>query len=95
MGYRRGVPLSARPVVTGRAPASPIAVTQDSRKPAGRRHCWVRAVNATDEPHAGLLLEWRQQPAGRWEALVVYVVEDSGAVTLVQQWLAADLVAPA
>lgn len=87
--------MSQRPVDIGPAPASPIAVTQDSRQSPGRRHCWVRAVDGTDEPHPGLLLEWRQQPSGRWQALVVYTVDESGAVTLVQQWLAADLVAPA
>lgn len=95
MGYRRGVPLSQRPVDTGPARTPPGVTAPGTRHPAGRRHCWVRAVGGTDEPHAGLLLEWRQQPAGRWEALVTYVVGDSGAVTLVQQWLAADLVAPA
>lgn len=94
-GYRRGVPLSQRPVDTGPAPTPPGVTAPATRQPAGRRHCWVRAVDGTDEPHPGLLLEWRQQPAGRWQALVVYTVHESEAVTLVQQWLAADLVAPA
>jgi hypothetical protein len=39
-------------------------------------------------------VQWRRGAAG-WEALVVYAVEDHGAVTLVQQWLASSLVTPA
>jgi hypothetical protein len=93
MGYRRGVPLGQRPVETGSAPA-PAPVGEASRPSADRRHCWVRGVDGAPGPHPGLLVEWRRR-ADRWEALVVYAVEDRDAVTLVQQWLASSLVTPA
>lgn len=104
MGYRRGVPLGERPVETG-APA-PTTVAATSRRPpaasgaamevrpSARRHCWVRGVDGAPGPHPALLVEWRRRDADRWEALVVYAVEDRGAVTLVQQWLASALVTP-
>lgn len=102
MGYRRGVPLGERPVETGADAPPPTVVTPPARSPvveagvgaASRRHCWVRGVDGAPGPHPGLLVEWRRRGADRWEALVVYAVEDGGAVTLVQQWLAAALVRP-
>ena len=92
MGYRRGVPLGERPVETGAAPAAASAPQAPGRS-SGRRHCWVRGVDGAPGPHPGLLVEWRRG-ATQWEALVVYAVEDRGAVTLVQQWLASSLVTP-
>jgi len=104
MGYRRGVPLGERPVETG-APA-PTTVAPTTRmaptaavppangRPSTRRHCWVRGVDGAPGPHPALLVEWRRRDADQWEALVVYAVEDGGAVTLVQQWLASALVTP-
>ena len=104
MGYRRGVPLGERPVETG-APAPTTVATSTARRPsaapvpsmeppASRRHCWVRGVDGAPGPHPALLVEWRRRDADQWEALVVYAVEDGGAVTLVQQWLASALVTP-
>jgi hypothetical protein len=54
----------------------------------------VRGVDGAPGPHPALLVEWRRREADQWEALVVYAVEDRGAVTLVQQWLASSLVTP-
>jgi hypothetical protein len=105
MGYRRGVPLGQRPVETG-APAPTTVASSAARRPStgptppeerlptARRHCWVRGVDGAPGPHPGLLVEWRRRGTGQWEALVVYAVEDRGAVTLVQQWLASALVSP-
>jgi hypothetical protein len=93
MGYRRGVPLGERPVETGAAPV-PAPPNAAARRPPVRRHCWVRGVAGAPGPHPGLLVEWRRGAAG-WEALVVYAVDDHGAVTLVQQWLASSLVTAA
>lgn len=104
MGYRRGVPLGERPVETG-APApttlassttrrSPTTPASSGEHPSARRHCWVRGVDGAPGPHPALLVEWRRREADQWEALVVYAVEDRGAVTLVQQWLASSLVTP-
>lgn len=104
MGYRRGVPLGERPVETG-APAPTTVASSTTRRPpatpapsgehrSARRHCWVRGVDGAPGPHPALLVEWRRREAGQWEALVVYAVEDRGAVTLVQQWLASSLVTP-
>ena len=104
MGYRRGVPLGERPVETGvptpttvAGPATrrpPGASAPSGERPAARRHCWVRGVDGAPGPHPALLVEWRRGHGDQWEALVVYAVEDGGAVTLVQQWLASSLVTP-
>jgi hypothetical protein len=39
-------------------------------------------------------LAWESLGEGRWRALVTYAVDEGGAVTLVQQWVPAELVRP-
>jgi hypothetical protein len=60
------------------------------------RHCWVAdAVDGDGEKRPGLLLEWRQRDR-RWEGLVVYAARvRTGSWGLVQEWLPAELLAPA
>ncbi len=56
------------------------------------RHCWVAdAVDRAGVKRPGLLLEWRQAPAG-WEGRVVYAVQlRAGAWASVEEWVPADL----
>jgi hypothetical protein len=102
-GYRRGVPLRDRSVVTaGGEPvkfqeagsgAAPSVPAQSPPAPR-QRHCWVKGPAEALGPHPGLLLEWRLVGAGEWRALVAYAVVDGDQVTLVQQWVPAELVRP-
>lgn len=72
----RGVPLRNRPAAAGQP---------------GPRHCWVTGTADAPGPWPGLVLDRRQRD-GRWEGLVVYAVNTAGDVTLVQQWVGADLI---
>ncbi|MDC5696832.1 hypothetical protein OO014_06140 [Intrasporangium calvum] len=87
MGRGRGVPLRDRPVVTpGLAPPPR----------ASRRHCWVEGPADHPGPWPGVIVEWRRdQPAGDWTALVVYVVSEGSTSTTVHTWLSARFLRPA
>lgn len=54
-------------------------------------HVWVRPVHSPTES-AGLVLEWRRDDEGEWQALVTYV-EPRGRV--VTEWLQAGHLRPA
>lgn len=58
---------------------------------ARTRHVWVRPSHSNSEC-AGLVLEWRRDSEGSWEALVTYV-EPRGRV--VTDWLQAEQLRPA
>lgn len=71
-----------------------VALTaQLSECPA--RHCWVSgAVDDAGVKRPGLLVEWRAGHSG-WEGRVVYVAQlRPGTWVLVEEWLAASLLAP-
>lgn len=51
---------------------------------------WVRPTHSNTEC-AGLVLEWRRDSEGVWEALVTYVEPRGRAVT---DWLAAEQLRP-
>jgi hypothetical protein len=74
--HRRGLTLAERRGVTSREARS-----------ARHRHCWI--IDEHGARHPGLLLEWRQGPAG-WHGLVAYVTGAGDAYTLMQRWIAAD-----
>ena len=59
------------------------------------RHCWVTVPVDGPEARPGLLLEWRQADRGRWEGRVVYVAQlRPERWSLVEEWVAAELLAP-
>jgi hypothetical protein len=59
------------------------------------RHCWVAdAVDNGGVKRPGLLVEWRQSETG-WEGRVVYAAQvRAGRWALVEEWVAAALLAP-
>lgn len=100
MNRGTGVPLRDR-VRAGR-PQSPEAIPDAAREPApeSRGPCPARHVHVSlpvdaTEARPGLLLEWRR--AGhRWEGRVVYLAElRPGRWSLVEEWIAAELLTPA
>lgn len=55
-------------------------------------HCFVLDVAVWgNTPHAGLLLEWRQQD-GQWQGLVVAAEAFSGGWQVRQRWVDASLI---
>ena len=78
-----GIPMSRRVALTAHLDECPA------------RHCWVSgAVDDAGVKRPGLLVEWRAGHAG-WEGRVVYVAElRPGIWVLVEEWLAAALLAP-
>ncbi len=88
-----GIPLSERVRADQPAPG-PSAPGGAGAGPA--RHCWVTdAIDRHGVPRPGLLVEWRQGTTG-WEGRVVYAarLRPEGWL-LVEEWVAAALLAPA
>lgn len=83
MGTGGGIPMSRR-----------VAATMQLDECPGR-HCWVSgAVDDAGVKRPGLLVEWRAGTGG-WEGRVVYVAQlRPGTWVLVEEWLAATLLAP-
>lgn len=84
-----GVPLAQRVRTGAVAPAG-------SEGDCPARHCWVAdAVDFRGVKRPGLLLEWRDTPAG-WQGRVVYAASlrpDGWA--LVEEWVPGSLLTPA
>ncbi len=61
------------------------------------RHCWVAgAADGRGVKRPGLLVEWRRSADGAWQGRVVYAAAlRGGAWALVEEWLPADMLAPA
>ena len=78
-----GIPMSER--VLRNKPPAPV-----DGCPA--RHCWVsEAPDRAGVKRPGLLLEWRQGPAG-WEGRVVYAVQlRADGWASVEEWVSAGL----
>lgn len=56
------------------------------------RHVWVKYGS---QASPGVLLDWRRDKRGQWEALVVYATGGgTSSVTVTQQWLPAAHVLP-
>ena len=70
-----------------------LGATASDECPA--RHCWVSgAADESGVKRPGLLVEWRSAPTG-WEGRVVYAAElRAGTWALVEEWVAASLLAP-
>lgn len=95
MSRGAGIPLRDR-VRSGQpqaAPEPPPATPTRGSCPA--RHVYVSLPVDATEARPGLLLEWRR--AGhRWEGRVVYLAELRPARwSLVEEWIAAELLTPA
>lgn len=73
----RGVPLRDRPVSATEVPRP--------------RHCWVTGPSDAPGPWPGLVLDRRRGQQG-WQGLVIYAVTAESDVTLVQQWVSAELI---
>ncbi|MCW4600195.1 hypothetical protein ON003_00150 [Janibacter hoylei] len=84
---RSGVPLKDRPTGADE-PQRP-----DGGPVARRRHCWVTDLDGVE--HEGLVLQWAQEGAGEWVALVAYVVSQPGRDRTVQEWAEARRLRPA
>ena len=82
-GGAGGIPMSER--VLRNKPPAPV-----DDCPA--RHCWVSdAPDRAGVKRPGLLLEWRQGPAG-WEGRVVYAVQlRADRWASVEEWVSAGL----
>ena len=81
----------SRPSLGERAADSGIAPDPLETRPRAHagRHCWV--VDPPEWPGTwpGLLVEWRQAPAG-WQGRVTYTVGGPHGPVLVEGWLPAD-----
>jgi hypothetical protein len=60
------------------------------------RHVWVISPPEAAGRWPGVLLEWRRDSVGAWEARVLYAVGPPAArpSISVERWLAADEIAP-
>ncbi len=74
----------------GPPPAEPTSEGQGSRQ----RHCWVHTPEAPSEPRPGLVIEW-QRSATKWQARVVYTLDDGDKATTVETWVEAERLRPA
>jgi len=102
-GYGRGtgVPLGERRRAgdpRAKAPATPAEpdapLNPEAAPPCPARHVWVAAPVDGPVARAGLLLEWRMV-GHRWEGRVVYAAQlRPGRWAIVEEWVAADLLAP-
>ena len=61
--------------------------------PGSRRHCWVTVPTDDPGPFPGLVMHWRRQDDGTWQAWVVYLVDDLQVA--VQAWVPAARLHPA
>jgi hypothetical protein len=84
MGRRAaGPPLSAR-----------IGTRHGGERLATGRHVWVDEPPDRPGRHPGLLLEWRQDGAGRAGRVAFAVLDVDRQVVLIQRWLPADHLSP-
>ena len=94
MSRGAGVPLRDR-VRTGTRPDDAPIPEPVADQPCPARHVWVSLPVDATEPRPGLLLEWRKVEH-RWEGRVVYLAElRPGRWSLVEEWIAAELLTPA
>ena len=96
MNRGTGIPLRDR-VRAGRPePPEPAPdPTPESRGPCPARHVYLSLPVDATEARPGLLLEWRRAEH-RWEGRVVYLAElRPGRWSLVEEWIAAELLTPA
>ncbi|HEY6933088.1 MAG TPA: hypothetical protein VI452_06780 [Marmoricola sp.] len=94
MSRGAGVPLRDR-VRTGTRPDDAPTPEPVADQPCPARHVWVSLPVDATEPRPGLLLEWRKVEH-RWEGRVVYLAElRPGRWSLVEEWIAAELLTPA
>lgn len=90
MSRGAGIPLRDRV----RPGTPPPAGDGPAREPCPARHVWVSLPVDATETRPGLLLEWRKA-AHRWEGRVVYLAElRPGRWSLVEEWIAAELLTP-
>ena len=98
MGRRSGPTLADRLAASTRsAPPAAAEPPETAReRPVVTRHCWVTGLPGSPGRHPGLLAEWRHDAgSGRWLGRVVYAVDESGRVVLVERWIAAEHLTPA
>lgn len=99
MGRRSGPTLADRLAASTRGappPAEEPASEGARERPVVTRHCWVSGLPGHPGRHPGLLAEWRHDAgSGRWLGRVVYAVDESGRVVLVERWIAAEHLTPA
>lgn len=75
-----------------------VALGHLSGDPCPGKHCWVIGGGGGDqgEKRPGLLVEWRQAGADRWEGRVVYLsLSATGRWVLTEEWLPASQLVPA
>lgn len=56
-------------------------------------HVWVRRPHVPT-PWPGLVLDWRQDKAGSWEALVTYIERMSVQRQVITEWIPAEQLIP-
>jgi hypothetical protein len=97
MGRRSGPTLADRLAASTRTvPPAADEVEGARERPVVTRHCWVSGLPGAPGRHPGLLAEWRHDPGtGRWLGRVVYAVDESGRVVLVERWIPAEHLTPA
>jgi hypothetical protein len=97
-----GIPLRDRvraggpqPQPSAPGPESRPEPGPERRDPCPARHVHVSLPVDATEARPGLLLEWRKVEH-RWEGRVVYLAElRPGRWSLVEEWIAAELLTPA
>lgn len=94
-GAGRGAAIPLRDRVRAGQPRAPLPRPDTRpREPCPARHVWVGLPVDATEARPGLLLEWRRVEH-RWEGRVVYLAElRPGRWSLVEEWIAAELLTP-
>jgi hypothetical protein len=99
MSSRRGPTLAERSAASGstpneKTPERPADDLDTHTASPQQRHCWVHTPEAPSEPRPGLVIEWRRSST-RWQARVVYALDDPDQSTIVETWVPADRLRPA
>lgn len=92
---RRAGPSLAERVAATRAAAEQRSRDDTDSTPGVGKHCWVLAAPCSaEERTAAVLVEWRQDPAGQWEGRVVYAVQLSDRISVLDTWMPSSLLEP-
>lgn len=92
---RRAGPSLAERVAATRAAAEERARDSARPSPGLGKHCWVLAAPCSaEERTAAVLVEWRQDSAGQWEGRVVYALQLSDRVSVLDTWIPSSLLEP-
>lgn len=91
-----GRPMGERSGVNVRPPGVGAPARADRPRPVVVRHCWVCGLPSRPGRWAGILAEWRYDPAaGGWLGRVVYAVDEDAGTVLVETWVGAQHLRPA